>query len=225
MYIYIYIYIYICSSRRGAQWPRRCVARTPRLPPRPTAFVPAPAISRANLYGTYDVRSSTSGVQRGLVMEDLRDLKDFDDTRCSTHTRQINYSKVEMRDSGLVGSTVSEGGERRGAARAEDAQGTPTQSHTSPSIATYEDCKEGNTMGFLFSSSTGPAPGCASGGECGDRVLDGPASGGKGSMGRNWRSAGDSQDVAGDGASLAHHVASSTLRLYIVHRPGFYQVQ
>ena len=37
-------------------------------------------------------------------------------------------------DSGLVGST-----DGRGAARAEDAQGTPTQSHISPSILVYED--------------------------------------------------------------------------------------
>ena len=38
-------------------------------------------------------------------------------------------------DSGLVGSTDS----GRGTARAEDAQGTPTQSHISPSILLYED--------------------------------------------------------------------------------------
>ena len=36
-------------------------------------------------------------------------------------------------DSGLVGAT-----DGRGATRAEDAQGTPTQSHTSPSIQVYE---------------------------------------------------------------------------------------
>jgi len=39
---------------------------------------------------------------------------------------------VEVIDSGLVGS-------ERGAARAEDAQGTPTQSQVSPSILVYED--------------------------------------------------------------------------------------
>jgi len=39
-----------------------------------------------------------------------------------------------MLDSGLDGSTDF----GRGAARAEDAQGTPTQSHTSPSILVYE---------------------------------------------------------------------------------------
>ena len=38
-----------------------------------------------------------------------------------------------MIDSGLVGG---------GAARAEDAQGTPTQSHISPSILVYEDNPE-----------------------------------------------------------------------------------
>jgi len=37
-------------------------------------------------------------------------------------------------DSGLVGSTVG-----RGTTRAEDAQGTPTQSHISPSILVCED--------------------------------------------------------------------------------------
>ena len=39
-------------------------------------------------------------------------------------------------DSGLVDSTDFSG---RGTARAEDAQGTPTQSHISPSILVYED--------------------------------------------------------------------------------------
>ena len=38
-------------------------------------------------------------------------------------------------DSGLVGSKKL----GRGAARAEDAQGTPTQSHIPPSILVYED--------------------------------------------------------------------------------------
>jgi len=32
----------------------------------------------------------------------------------------------------------------RGTARAEDAQGTPTHSHISPSILVYEDCLEGD---------------------------------------------------------------------------------
>ena len=41
-----------------------------------------------------------------------------------------------MIDSGLVGSTDFSG---RGAARAEDAQGTPTQNHVSPSILVYEE--------------------------------------------------------------------------------------
>ena len=41
-----------------------------------------------------------------------------------------------MINSGLVGSTDFSG---RCAARAEDAQGTPTQSHISPSILVYED--------------------------------------------------------------------------------------
>ena len=41
-----------------------------------------------------------------------------------------------MVDSGLVGSTNFPG---RGAARAVDAQGTPTQGHVSPSILVYED--------------------------------------------------------------------------------------
>ena len=42
-------------------------------------------------------------------------------------------SLVEMIDSGLVGSTDG------GTTRAEDAQGTPTQSHISPSILVYEE--------------------------------------------------------------------------------------
>jgi len=41
-----------------------------------------------------------------------------------------------MTDSGLVDSSDLSG---RGVAKAEDAQGTPTQSHTSPSILVYED--------------------------------------------------------------------------------------
>jgi len=43
-----------------------------------------------------------------------------------------------LTDSGLVGSTDS----GRGAARAEGAQGTPTQSHISPSIPVYEDYED-----------------------------------------------------------------------------------
>ena len=42
-----------------------------------------------------------------------------------------------MIDPGLVGPTDFHSG--RGAARAEDAQGTPTQIHISPSILVYED--------------------------------------------------------------------------------------
>jgi len=49
-----------------------------------------------------------------------------------------------MIDSGLVGSTDfhsshPQGHSGRGTTRADDAQGTPTQSHTSPSILVYED--------------------------------------------------------------------------------------
>ena len=63
-------------------------------------------------------------------------------------------------DSGLAG---------RGAARAEDAQGTPTQSHISPSILVYEDYHEEHAgagvgwdqpVGFRFCSLPGiPFPG------------------------------------------------------------------
>jgi len=42
-------------------------------------------------------------------------------------------------DSGFVGSTDLSG---RGTTRAEDAQGTPTQSHISPSIQEYEDYRQ-----------------------------------------------------------------------------------
>jgi len=42
----------------------------------------------------------------------------------------------------------------RGAARAEDAQGTPTQSHISPSILVYDE-KEKNVQFVLFSLGSG----------------------------------------------------------------------
>ena len=48
---------------------------------------------------------------------------------------------TQMIDSGLVGSTHFSG---RGAARAEDAQGTPTQSHILPSIQVYKYTKMTN---------------------------------------------------------------------------------
>ena len=44
-----------------------------------------------------------------------------------------------------------------GAARAEDAEGTPTQSHTSPSILVYEDYK---TRSFIKSPRDNRAGGC-----------------------------------------------------------------
>ena len=44
-------------------------------------------------------------------------------------------------DSGLVGSTDY----GRGAARAEDAQGTPIQSHISPSTLVYEETRVGSS--------------------------------------------------------------------------------
>jgi len=50
-------------------------------------------------------------------------------------TAQGGHSQPVI-DSGLVGSTDLSG---RGTARAEDAQGTPTQSHIPPSIRVYED--------------------------------------------------------------------------------------
>jgi len=56
-------------------------------------------------------------------------------------------------DAGLVGSTDLSG---RGAARAEDAQGTPTQSHISPSILVYEDYKgRRGTSASVVSSGAG----------------------------------------------------------------------
>ena len=48
----------------------------------------------------------------------------------------LQNSLFEMIDSGLVGVTDISGW---GVAREEDAQGTPTQSHISPSIRVYED--------------------------------------------------------------------------------------
>ena len=47
---------------------------------------------------------------------------------------------------GLVGSTVLRSLHGRGATRAEDAQGTPAQSHTSLSILVYEDIGLRNEM-------------------------------------------------------------------------------
>ena len=51
-----------------------------------------------------------------------------------------------LADSGLVGSTELHG---RGAARAEDDHGTPTQSHISPSILAYGDNVEIAIENFL----------------------------------------------------------------------------
>ena len=57
----------------------------------------------------------------------------------------------------------------RGAARAEDAQGTPTQSHISPSILVYED-KKSLTHFKMFPLRSGAVP-------CGDGVEDGDVEG------------------------------------------------
>ena len=43
------------------------------------------SIEGENLHRTYDVRPLTQSVQRGLEMKELRDLKDFDDSRCTTY--------------------------------------------------------------------------------------------------------------------------------------------
>jgi len=61
----------------------------------------------------------------------------------------------------LVGSTDLHSSHGRGAARAEDAQGTPTQSHISPRILVYED----NMWRILATLATcgphyRPTPGC-----------------------------------------------------------------
>ena len=58
---------------------------------------------------------------------------------------------IKVVDSGLVGSADS----GRGTTRAEDAQGTPTESHLSPSMLVYEDNILSNTYDF--------EPFCASG--------------------------------------------------------------
>ena len=66
-----------------------------------------------------------------------------------------------VRDSRLTrrGTTHSRDLSGRGAARAEDAQGTPTQSHISPSILVYEDtirvevCGSGEARGRLGAGS------------------------------------------------------------------------
>ena len=58
--------------------------------------------------------------------------------RALTTSSTIRLSRVQLQlviDSGLVGSM----GFGRGAARAKDAQGTPTQSHISQSLLVYGD--------------------------------------------------------------------------------------
>ena len=62
----------------------------------------------------------------------------------SVFFRDAIFGELWSIDSGLVGSTDFHG---RGAARAEDAQGTPTQRHISPSILVHgessiESCTE-----------------------------------------------------------------------------------
>ena len=63
-------------------------------------------------------------------MKDLRDLKDW-----------IQHERPFEIDSGS------------GATRAEDAQGTPTQSHVSPSILVYEDSLENLPVVVPFGST------------------------------------------------------------------------
>ena len=53
------------------------------------------------------------------------------------------FGVLGLIDSGLVGSTNSRDLSGRGAARAENAQGKPDQSHISPSILAYEDNCQG----------------------------------------------------------------------------------
>jgi len=54
------------------------------------------------------------------------------------------FGFVEIGQQILIFSQMS----GRGAARAEDAQGTPTQSHISPSILVYEDYVQFPSIGF-----------------------------------------------------------------------------
>jgi len=50
-----------------------------------------------------------------------------------------------------------EGGSRRGTTRAEDAQGTPTQSHISPSIIVYEATFQGERQSSDQAEARGQA--------------------------------------------------------------------
>jgi hypothetical protein len=63
---------------------------------------------------------------------------------------RVDLSRISL-DSGRRGTTHSWDLPGRGTARAEDAQGTPTQSHTSPSILLYEDktIKKMKSVGVL----------------------------------------------------------------------------
>jgi hypothetical protein len=60
---------------------------------------------------------------------------------CSRGNQQPPFRR--MMDSGLIGTrrgpTHSQDLSDKGAARAEDAQGTPNQSHISPTLQVYED--------------------------------------------------------------------------------------
>ena len=63
---------------------------------------------------------------------------------------------IRVIDSGLVGSTDY----GRGTTRADDAQGTPTENHTSPSIQVYEDSSRLTDLGLLITGFPCSHVGC-----------------------------------------------------------------
>ena len=68
-------------------------------------------------------------------------------------TRKIDgHCLYQVIDSGLVSLTDLF---VRNSARAQDAQGTPTQSHTSPSVQVYEDELLGVVCGVVFVAAPG----------------------------------------------------------------------
>jgi len=77
---------------------------------------------------------------RGYILVVERPEIDPDPPGCQHLIECLDLSRGVI-DSGLVGSTdfhSSHPQAGRGTTRAEDAQGTPTQSHISPSIVVYE---------------------------------------------------------------------------------------
>ena len=66
-------------------------------------------------------------------------VPNFEGQRVSLHTLNRRYQTPPLPSAERTNSKDLKTGHGRGTTRAEDAQGTPTQSHISPSIQVYED--------------------------------------------------------------------------------------